>query len=95
MTNEELEGEGAEGDEENVLPAIAGPVPGRRGRKRKIPLDDENQKPAKKDVLPPIPEVPQIVSIFSKLFTNNIYILVKKYLFILLSYILIFIYYNI
>lgn len=65
LTNDELEGEGGvEGDEENVLPAIAGPVPGRRGRKRKIPIDEENLKPAKKDVLPPIPEVtPQVVSI--------------------------------
>lgn len=79
MTNEELEGEGAEGDEENVLPAIAGPVPGRRGRKRKIPLDDENQKPAKKDALPPIPEVPQIVSIFCKLFSNNIIIIFHSF----------------
>jgi len=66
LTNDELEGEGGvEGDEENVLPAIAGPVPGRRGRKRKIPIDEESQKPAKKDVLPPIPEVtPQVVSIY-------------------------------
>jgi len=69
LTNEELEGEGGvEGDEENVLPAIAGPVPGRRGRKRKIPIDEENLKPAKKDVLPPIPEVtPQLVSIYNEL----------------------------
>lgn len=67
MTNDELDGEGvAEGDEENVLPALAGPLPGRRGRKRKIPLEDENQKPAKKDALPPIPEVPQIVRILFK-----------------------------
>lgn len=66
MNNDDLEGEGgAEGDEEHVLPAIAGPVPGRRGRKRKIPIDEENQKPAKKDVLPPIPEItPQLVSIY-------------------------------
>lgn len=65
MSNDELDGEGGvEGDEENVLPAIAGPVPGRRGRKRKIPIDEENQKPAKRDVLPPIPEViPPVVSI--------------------------------
>lgn len=70
MTNEEVEGEGGvEGDEENVLPALAGPVPARRGRKRKIPLDDENQRPTKKDVLPPIPEVPpQVVSIFHTFF---------------------------
>lgn len=66
MTNEELDGDGGvEGDEDNVLPALAGPIPARRGRKRKIPLEDEIQRPAKKDVLPPIPEVPsQVVSIF-------------------------------
>lgn len=64
MTNDELDGEGAvEGDEENVLPAIAGPLPAKRGRKRKIPLEEENLKPAKKDALPPIPEVPQTVSL--------------------------------
>lgn len=69
MTNEEVEGEGGvEGDEENVLPAIAGPVPARRGRKRKIPLEDENQRPTKKDVLPLIPEVPQVVCILYQLF---------------------------
>ncbi|XP_050430301.1 double-strand-break repair protein rad21 homolog [Adelges cooleyi] len=59
LTNEELDTEGGvEGDEENVLPAITGPVPARRGRKRKVPLDDDVQKPAKKDPLPPIPELP-------------------------------------
>lgn len=63
MPNDEFEGE-AEGDEENVLPAIAGPLPARRGRKRKVPLEDENQRPAKKDALPTIPEAPQAVSIF-------------------------------
>lgn len=65
MTNEEAEGEGGiEGDEENVLPAIAGPIPARRGRKRKVPLDDDIQRPAKKDTLPAVPpELPQIVSI--------------------------------
>ncbi|VVC28790.1 Hypothetical protein CINCED_3A006865 [Cinara cedri] len=63
LTNEELEGDGVEGDEDNALPAIAGPLPARRGRKRKIPLEDENQGPAKKDVLPPIPEVPSQVEI--------------------------------
>lgn len=64
MSNDEVDGEGGiEGDEENVLPAIAGPIPGRRGRKRKIPLDEETQRPTKKDVLPSIPEVPQLVSI--------------------------------
>jgi len=63
LSNDDLDGE-AEGDEENVLPAIAGPLPARRGRKRKVPLEDENQKPAKKDALPTIPEVPQVVSIF-------------------------------
>lgn len=70
MTNEEVEGEGGvEGDEENVLPAIAGPVPARRGRKRKIPLEDENLRPTKKDVLPLIPEVPQVVCVLYKLYT--------------------------
>lgn len=73
MTNDELEGEGGvEGDEENVLPALAGPMPARRGRKRKIPLEDENQKPAKKDALPPIAEELQIVSIHIFQFVNFI-----------------------
>ncbi|XP_050535603.1 double-strand-break repair protein rad21 homolog [Daktulosphaira vitifoliae] len=60
LSNEELDGEGVvEGDEENVLPAIIGPTPARRGRKRKVPLDDDVQKPAKRDVLQPIPELSQ------------------------------------
>lgn len=53
-------------------------MPARRGRKRKVPLEDENQRPAKKDVLPPISEVPQIVSIYYNLLILLIYVVCKN-----------------